>query len=266
MMIKFNASYVKKDLLLTLKLMNAWSMELAIHIQANKDGEELVVLEIDNPQSILPFEILFFALKIKLWWTELTSHQLQSILKVLIWLLLIKEDQQWPSWTQGSWGNLIQPSFIGILLLSIPLMEGHLTWSFTLSILKKEIQASTLWLVCFSESTITCVMILPIKLTLSILQIRSMTVNFHSHGTSETRCFTITKDHWQPHLALRLWNGSLSLRFMRFQGGISKRSKLLLMKETGTRDKFSHWMEEDQWFWVDSATSTESWTEPDKKD
>jgi hypothetical protein len=25
-------------------------------------------------------------------------------------------------------------------------------------------------------------------------------------------------------------------------------------------------MEEDQWFWVDSATSTESWTEPDKKD
>jgi hypothetical protein len=262
MMINFHASYVKKDLLLTLKLMNAWSTELAIHTKANKNGEDLVVLEIDNPQSILPFEILFFARKIKLWSTELTSHQLQSILKVLIWLLLIKEDQQWPSWTQGSWGNSIRPSFIGILLLSIPLIEGLLTWSFTLSIHKMEIQANTLWLGCFSESTIICVLILPIILTLPNSQIRSMTVNFHSHGTSETRCFTITKDHWQPHLVLRLWNGSLSLRFMRFQGRISKRSKLLLMEEKGTQDKFRHWTEEDQWFWGDSAAFTESLTEP----
>ena len=141
----------------------------------------------------------------------------------------------------GVMSNSIRPSFIGILLLSIPLMEGLLTWSFTLSIHKMEIQASTLWLGCFSESTIIFVIILLIILTLPISQIRSMTVNFHSHdGTSEKRCFTITKDHWQPRLALRLWNGSLSLRFMRFQGGISKRSKLLLMEETGTRDKFSH--------------------------
>ncbi len=182
-----------------------------------------------------------FAQMIKLWLTSWATLKLKLHQKATVWLLFTPTNQKWRFMTLVLWDNFSQRNSIGTRHQNTPSTGRFLTWNFTLSIHKPQIQASIQLLGCFSESMTTFASTLR---TISTLSMVIAIIHSFSPGTSETKCSTTTKGLWLHHPVLRQLNGSSLLRFTRSQGRISRRSKQPLTMEIQTQGVFSHWTEE----------------------